>query len=134
MVLNAVLLLDHVMSPNKYHCLYQQLFRFIILFAFIQCDGSTNNCPANAFQSSSSVCRPVAGACDVAEACSGSSASCPTDSYVFSSLFIKVLLITLATIRFHPSSVTCRPATDVCDAPEQVIYYSFIEIEIDLFL
>jgi len=38
----------------------------------------------------------------------------------FSSLFIKVLLITLATIRFHPSSVTCRPATDVCDAPEQV--------------
>jgi len=45
------------------------------------------------------VCRPAAGDCDVAEACTGSSADCPADS-------------------FQPSSVVCRAAAGDCDVAE----------------
>jgi hypothetical protein len=42
------------------------------------------------------VCRFAAGVCDVAEACDGTSATCPDDA-------------------FAPSSTPCRPALDACD-------------------
>ena len=46
------------------------------------------------------VCRAAAGSCDLAEACSGTSASCPAD-------------------KLRPVNTTCRAAKDVeCDLPE----------------
>jgi hypothetical protein len=47
--------------------------------------------------SATTVCRPAAGACDVAESCTGSSASCPTDL---------------------KSTAVCRPAAGPCDVAE----------------
>jgi hypothetical protein len=44
------------------------------------CNGSSLNCPADAFKSASTVCRTAAGECDVGENCSGTSAACPTDA------------------------------------------------------
>src|SRR5262249_20342164 len=43
------------------------------------------------------VCRPAAGACDVAETCTGTSTTCPADA---------------------KSTAVCRPATGDCDAAE----------------
>jgi hypothetical protein len=45
------------------------------------CDGSSNDCPADAFQPSTVVCRSAAGVCDVAESCTGTSAACPPDGF-----------------------------------------------------
>src|SRR5207244_62890 len=45
------------------------------------------------------VCRAAAGACDVAETCTGSSSSCPTDL-------------------FQSSSTACRVAAGECDLAE----------------
>lgn len=56
------------------------------------CNGTSLNCPANAFAPSSTICRPAAGDCDAVEFCTGSSAACPADG-------------------FQPASVACRPAT-----------------------
>jgi hypothetical protein len=44
-------------------------------------------------------CRSSAGTCDVAESCTGASATCPLDA-------------------FQPATVTCRPAASTCDAAE----------------
>src|SRR5207253_2354206 len=46
------------------------------------------------------VCRAAAGACDVAETCTGSSSSCPPDL-------------------FQPSSTVCRAAAGACDLAER---------------
>jgi len=48
------------------------------------------------FESASTVCRASAGACDVAETCTDSSAACPLDT-------------------FAPSSTKCRLSVGVCD-------------------
>jgi hypothetical protein len=61
------------------------------------CDGTTNDCPADGFQTNAVQCRAAAGACDVAESCSGSSATCPADS---------------------KSSAQCRASAGDCDVPE----------------
>src|SRR5436305_6901339 len=45
------------------------------------------------------VCRPAAGPCDVAELCTGSSPTCPADT-------------------FEPATFECRPAAGSCDVPE----------------
>ncbi len=45
------------------------------------------------------VCRAAAGVCDVSEACTGTSADCPSDV-------------------FQPSTVVCRPAVNECDLAE----------------
>src|SRR5439155_1064549 len=37
-------------------------------------------CPADVFRPSTTACRPSAGACDAAEDCTGSSATCPVDA------------------------------------------------------
>ena len=63
-----------------------------------QCDG-TGACthpPGNA----GTECRASAGPCDLAESCSGTSATCPTDA-------------------FQPSTTVCRAAVDVCDVAER---------------
>jgi cysteine-rich repeat protein len=45
------------------------------------------------------ICRAVAGACDVAEVCTGTSTACPADA-------------------FQASTLQCRPAAGVCDVSE----------------
>jgi hypothetical protein len=45
------------------------------------------------------LCRGVAGVCDVAEYCNGADGACPTDA-------------------FEPDTLVCRGATDLCDAVE----------------
>lgn len=67
-----------------------------------QCDdGNTNNgdcCSSTCqFESSSTVCRASAGACDLQEQCTGSSATCPADL---------------------KSTAQCRASADQCDAAE----------------
>jgi len=47
----------------------------------------------------STVCRAAAGDCDVAETCSGTSASCPSD-------------------KFHAATVQCRASAGACDVAE----------------
>src|SRR5206468_5513617 len=44
------------------------------------CDGASNRCPADGFQSSSVVCRAAAGECDLAESCAGTGPDCPADA------------------------------------------------------
>lgn len=44
-------------------------------------------------------CRPIAGDCDVAEACDGARLDCPDDTFV-------------------PNGMICRGSADICDAPE----------------
>ena len=39
-------------------------------------------CPADTFKSSSVTCRTASLVCDVAENCTGSTATCPDDSYL----------------------------------------------------
>jgi hypothetical protein len=62
-----------------------------------QCDGGA--CCTSTCTFATSVCRASAGPCDVAETCSGSSASCPADSVA-------------------PSSQVCRPSAGSCDVAE----------------
>ncbi len=56
-------------------------------------------CPEEVFLPSSTVCRSVAGLCDVQELCSGNTAACPADL-------------------FRSSSSVCRSAAGVCDLAE----------------
>jgi choice-of-anchor A domain-containing protein len=63
------------------------------------CTGSSSTCPADTFVSSSVVCRPSVGVCDVAESCTGSSTTCPADGYA-------------------SSSTVCRASVGPCDPPE----------------
>lgn len=67
------------------------------------CDKGVANgvcCSATcAFEDASTICRPGAGDCDVAETCSGASATCPADA-------------------FQPAATVCRAAADLCDAAE----------------
>src|SRR5207253_1386647 len=48
------------------------------------CSGTANTC-VDAFKSASFVCRASAGQCDVAETCTGSSGTCPADTFASSS-------------------------------------------------
>lgn len=43
------------------------------------CDGATNDCPADAKEPATTICRPVQGGCDLPESCDGSTNVCPTD-------------------------------------------------------
>lgn len=61
------------------------------------CDGA-GTC-VDRLADAGTTCRPAAGPCDIAEACSGSSAECPPDA-------------------FAPSSTVCREAAHACDATE----------------
>jgi hypothetical protein len=63
------------------------------------CDGTSAECPADAFAQAGTTCRAAAGPCDVPEACTGSSPACPADVLV-------------------AAGTTCRAAADRCDAAE----------------
>jgi len=70
------------------------------------CNGGCGTCNLTGYKgtckpkSSTTVCRPAAGACDVAEKCTGSSLSCPADC-------------------FASSTTTCRAAAGTCDVAEK---------------
>ncbi len=71
-----------------------------------QCDlGSANGAPGSCcsasctFVSAGTVCRPAAGACDLAEVCSGTSSQCPADA-------------------FAPPGTVCHAATGPCDTTQ----------------
>src|SRR5207247_9389771 len=63
-----------------------------------QCDGTNNACqhPAG---NAGATCRAVAGPCDVAETCTGTSTACPANGFL-------------------SASTVCRAATSECDAAE----------------
>ena len=52
------------------------------------------------YDDAGTVCRPAAGVCDVAETCTGSSLSCPSD-------------------KKKPAATVCRPSAGVCDGVEE---------------
>ena len=66
-------------------------------------DGNTDpgDCcsPTCEYESAATECRASAGACDIAETCTGASADCPADAY-------------------QPGSTECRAAAGVCDIAE----------------
>jgi hypothetical protein len=61
--------------------------------------GHSAACPADVRTTAGTVCRAVAGGCDVAETCDGSAAECPTDG-------------------FASNATTCRASAGVCDVAE----------------
>src|SRR5438552_15036733 len=69
-----------------------------------QCDDANNlngDCCSAACQieAAGTVCRPVAGVCDVAETCTGTSGACPADAFV-------------------PATTQCRASAGECDVAE----------------
>jgi len=84
-----------------------------------------------AFRSGGAVCRPSAGVCDVAEVCTGSDASCPSDTRAAAGTECRPsagpcdLAETCDGTNedcpvddFQPSTVTCRAAAGICDVSE----------------
>src|SRR5262249_7306793 len=63
------------------------------------CDGSTNDCPADAKKPATTECRASGGVCDVPESCDGSTNDCPADA-------------------FKPATTICRPSAGGCDVAE----------------
>ena len=103
-----------------------------------QCDqGAANGtsgscCDANCqFVPASTVCRAVAGLCDVAETCTGSSATCPTDAFVSSGTVCRAAAGVCDVAEActgssaacpadakQPQGTVCRPVAGVCDVAE----------------
>ncbi len=95
------------------------------------CDPGTGTC-SNPAKPAGTVCRPVAGLCDVAEVCDGSDAGCPVDAFLQASLACRPAagLCDVAEVcsgtsaacpvvdAFLPSSTVCRAAAGVCDVAE----------------
>ena len=67
----------------------------------VSCECLSGSCCSDGchFNPAGTSCRPVAGSCDVAEYCTGTGASCPSDSYL-------------------PSSTVCRASAGTCDLTE----------------
>src|SRR5207244_2696427 len=93
------------------------------------CTGSSTVCPADGFQSSSTVCRASAGECDPAEHCTGTSASCPADARseerragtADSSPCTRCQCTGTSATSLHPGGIAggvCRAAAGVCDVDE----------------
>jgi|GEM_PF-1570847 len=101
-----------------------------------QCDDPLNQpCCANYhFASSSVVCRGQEGACDVAEKCTGNSATCPTNGYQVAGTLCRISAGTCDPPEYCsgdsvdcPSNfvyqnyhnVVCRPSAGACDVAEK---------------
>ena len=81
---------------------------------------------------SKTTCRPANGTCDVAETCSGTALTCPTDAFLPSTTTCRAANGTCdvaekctgtsaacPTDAFLPSTTTCRAATGTCDVAEK---------------
>ena len=106
-----------------------------------QCDdGNTNNgdcCSSTCqYESSATVCRASAGVCDVAETCTGASASCPTDTFLSSSTVCRLSAgqcdiaetcsgssASCPADVFQPNTVTCTGTSNggACDGTDKCL-------------
>jgi hypothetical protein len=95
------------------------------------CTGTSEFCPADAFQPTNFQCRPAAGLCDQAELCSGSGPTCPPDVFRPSGSVCRAPVGNCDLTEncdgtgpncpadtFEPSGTVCRPATGDCDVTE----------------
>src|SRR5439155_456970 len=97
-----------------------------------QCDlGAQNGQSGSCCTASCTFCRASAGVCDVAETCTGTSATCPSDTVLSSSTVCRAAAgvcdvaetctgtsATCPSDTFLSSSTVCRAAVDVCDTAE----------------
>jgi hypothetical protein len=94
------------------------------------CDSGTGLC-SNPAKPTGTVCRAVAGPCDVAEVCDGTDAGCPADGFLLQGVVCRapagvcdvgeVCSGTSAACpvdKFASSSSVCRPSTGPCDPAE----------------
>jgi hypothetical protein len=95
------------------------------------CDGS-NTCPVDAKKDTSTVCRPVAGICDVADHCDGTNNACTADVFVAGGTECRGdagdcdvaeqctgSAATCPADGFDPASTACGSNSDtVCDNPD----------------
>jgi len=93
-----------------------------------QCDPPGGCCSTGCtFSSTEIVCRPSSGICDLSETCTGTSATCPADSFVSSSVVCSPSsgVCQLASSctgnsascpanQFLPSTTVCSPSSGVC--------------------
>src|SRR5262249_53552214 len=86
------------------------------------------------FKSASTVCRPSAGQCDVAESCTGSSGTCPADQFAAAATLCTgasqggacdddandhcLGSSNTCVDAFQPTTVVCRPSAGQCDGGE----------------
>jgi hypothetical protein len=98
------------------------------------CDpGLTPACctPSCTLAPSGQLCRPATGACDASEACTGSSAECPTDGVLSAGTVCRAAVspcdvaeacdgssADCPTNLVAPSSVLCRTSAGICDVEE----------------
>jgi hypothetical protein len=93
-------------------------------------DGPSARCEPR-FAPAGVECRPSTSACDVAEACTGASDSCPADGFAPSTTVCRASAgecdvpesctgtsAACPTDAFAPSTVVCRPSVGECDAPD----------------
>jgi len=94
------------------------------------CNLNTYTCEQQ-FKLDTTVCRPDAGICDVAELCTGSSASCPADGFLSNANACRAAVgvcdatdycsgseATCPTDQKSPGTTVCRPDTGICDIAE----------------
>ncbi|MBL8603385.1 MAG: hypothetical protein JNK72_15780 [Myxococcales bacterium] len=88
-------------------------------------------CRRTGFAPNSRVCRPVAGACDTAEVCNGSSDTCPADTFQGGSTVCRAAVSNCDVAEvcsgtsancpndgFAPNTTVCRAAAGTCDVQE----------------
>src|SRR5262249_54715433 len=99
------------------------------------CTGSSADCPADAFQPSSFVCRASVGQCNLAEQCTGSSEACPANAFAVSSTHCTGASQEGACDNdtadhctgtdnscvnvYQPGNFVCRSSAGQCDVAEQ---------------
>jgi len=94
-----------------------------------QCDGSTCCNTDCTFKSASTECRVSSGVCDIAETCTGSSATCPSDSKSTAQCRASAgdcdvvescngISNDCPTDTFKPNTFECRVSAGVCDVAE----------------
>lgn len=94
-------------------------------------NGSASACCTTAcrYRPVDTICRTAIGVCDVPEACTGTSATCPADALAPSDTVCRLVAgpcdveehctgSTAVCPADQKSTATCRAAVDVCDAPE----------------
>ncbi len=95
-----------------------------------QCDGLQDTC-THPILSHATLCRPLAGDCDVADFCDGANPACPSDEALTSSVVCRVSGGDCDTTEFCdglgaqcppdakvPNTFVCRGAVGVCDVAE----------------
>src|SRR5919198_2789830 len=95
------------------------------------CTGTSRDCPADQYASSTTVCRASAGPCDAVETCTGSSATCPPDSFQSSATVCRLSVgpcdmtetctgtsVSCPADGFQSAGTVCRASAGPCDVAE----------------